>query len=97
MFRKFLTLMIALAVFSGMSAYAQTVDEVIQKNIDAHGGLAKMKEIKTIKMTGKMTMPQGMEAPVVYMKKRPNAVRMEMTMQGTSLSSGSWRISVRMS
>ena len=59
-----------------------SVDELIAKNIEARGGMAKMKAVQTIRMTGKMTMGQGMEAPMMMEMKRPKAMRMEFTFQG---------------
>lgn len=63
-------------------AASQTVDEIIAKHIDAIGGLEKIKAIKTVRMTGKMTVGPGIEAPVVMELKRPNAMRLDITVQG---------------
>jgi len=63
-------------------AMGQTVDEVIAKNIEAHGGMEKIKSIKTMRMTGKMVMGQGMEAPIMLTSKRPKMTRVEFTFQG---------------
>ena len=62
-----------------------SVDELIAKNIEAHGGLEKIKAVQSIRMTGKMTMGQGMEAPMVLEMKRPKAMRMEFTVQGMTV------------
>jgi outer membrane lipoprotein-sorting protein len=61
---------------------AQTADEVIAKHIEALGGMEKIKAVKTIRMTGKMTLGPGIEAPVVLELKRPNLLRMDITVQG---------------
>jgi outer membrane lipoprotein-sorting protein len=71
-----------LAGLIGSAAWAQTADEIIQKNIDAKGGRDKMKAVQSIRMSGKMTMGGGMEAPVVREMARPNKLRMEFTFQG---------------
>lgn len=63
-------------------AASQTVDEIIAKNIEALGGIEKIRAVKTIRMTGKMTVGPGIEAPVVMELKRPNAMRMDITVQG---------------
>ena len=73
---------IAILLFFSISGYSQTVDEIINKNIEAHGGLERLKQIKSVRMTGKLTSPQGVENPIVYMKKRPNFLRVELTVQG---------------
>ncbi len=63
-------------------AASQTVDEIIAKNLEALGGLEKIRAVKTVRMTGKMTLGPGIEAPVVMELKRPNAMRLDITIQG---------------
>lgn len=82
MLRKYLFPVLALVLAVFTQANAQTVDDLIKKNIDAHGGLDKMKAVKSIKMSGKAAFPGGMEAPFAIMKKRPSSVRLEFTLQG---------------
>ena len=71
-----------LAGLVATAAGAQTVDEIIAKNLDARGGKDKIKAVKTIRMTGKIDMQQGMEAPFVLELARPNKLRNEFTFQG---------------
>jgi len=61
---------------------AQSVDELIAKNLEARGGKDKIKAVKSVRMTGKMAMGQGMEAPFTLEKARPKKVRFELTIQG---------------
>jgi len=65
-------------------AGAQTVDEVIAKHLEARGGLARIKAVQSIRMTGKMTLGPGIEAPVVLELKKPSSVRLEITFQGNT-------------
>lgn len=83
MTRRVLTLVFSFAVLFCLKASAQTVDEVIKKNIDAHGGIQKVKAVKSVKLTGKV-IPAGLgqEVPIVIQKKRPNYVRADATFQG---------------
>jgi hypothetical protein len=67
------------------AAKQPTVDELIAKNIEAHGGLDKMKAVQSVRMTGKMTMGQGMEATMSLEQKRPKNMRMEVTLQGMTV------------
>jgi len=71
-----------LAGLVATAAGAQTVDELIAKNLQARGGKEKIKAVKTIRMTGKINMQQGMEAPFVLELARPNKLRNEFTFQG---------------
>lgn len=84
MIRRLLPLTLSLAFLFCVQASAQTVDELIKKNIDAHGGIEKLKAVKTMKASGKIT-PQGLEIPIVLQQKRPGMVRMDATFQGKSM------------
>jgi outer membrane lipoprotein-sorting protein len=81
MFRKFFLSLACLTIL-GLPVCAQTVDEIVSKHIQAQGGLEKLKTVKTIRYSGKMQLGQGLEAPAVLEKKRPNSLRMEFTVQG---------------
>src|SRR5579884_2911594 len=74
-----LPIVVILAAVSCLSA--QTVDEIIAKNIQARGGADKLKSVQTIKATATMSMG-GMEIPGVIIQKRPQMARMEFTVQG---------------
>lgn len=71
-------------------AAGPSIDKLIADNIKARGGLSNLHAIKSGKMSGKMTLTfghaaAGMQAPIVMWTKRPNKIRMEMTMQGQSV------------
>lgn len=77
----FLTLIAGL--IGPLGASAQTVDEVIAKNIQAHGGLERLKAVRTIRVTGKFS--QGsFRAGFLQENKRPDMVREEAIIQGLS-------------
>lgn len=66
-----------------------SVDDIVKKNIDARGGLEKLKAIQNVKMTGKIVMGGGqMEAPMTLQIKRPASMRMDMEFQGQSVVQG---------
>jgi outer membrane lipoprotein-sorting protein len=60
---------------------AQTVDEIIAKNIQARGGEEKLKSFQTVRLTGKLTMG-GFHAGFVQEVKRGGKVREETIIQG---------------
>jgi outer membrane lipoprotein-sorting protein len=66
---------------TGRSAPQLTVDEVIAKNIEAKGGLAKLKAVTTIKQTSMQTM-QGQSINTTTFMKRPNLTRTELSVNG---------------
>ncbi len=80
MSRILLPLIAALACLTS-GASAQTVDEVIAKNIQAHGGLEKLQSVKSIRTTAKFT--QGsFRAESRQEIKRGDKVREEFIIQG---------------
>lgn len=81
MMRRCVMAVLALVLLASPAA-AQTVDEVIKKNIDARGGLEKLKSVQSIRMTGKMMMGPGIEAPMTLEMKRPKSMRLDFTFQG---------------
>ena len=81
MLRKSLMTFAVAAVFA-VSAFGQTADELIEKNIQARGGLEKMKAVQSLRMTGKIVVGPGIEAPFVRETSRPNKIRLEFTIQG---------------
>src|ERR1035438_1055107 len=62
-------------------ASAQTVDEIIAKNIQARGGIEKLKAVKTLRMTAKINQG-GFRATIVQESQRPNKIREEFIIQG---------------
>lgn len=67
-------------------APAQTIDEILAKNYEAKGGLAKIRAVKSMRITGKITIGPGMEAPAVIEQMRGDKVRMDITFQGMVLT-----------
>jgi hypothetical protein len=64
-------------VLAGAAA-AQTVDELVAKNLQARGGLDKIKAAQTLKMVAHLNS-QGMDLPMTLYAKRPNMTRKELT------------------
>lgn len=65
-----------------VSLRAQTVDQVIGKYYEAAGGLDQFKAVNSMRVSGRMTLGQGMEAPFTRITKRPKMVRVDFTLQG---------------
>jgi outer membrane lipoprotein-sorting protein len=81
MLKKLCFGIIAVTVLAS-AAWAETVDEIIAKNIEARGGADKMSRVQTVKATATMAMGPDMEAPVVLIQKKGNLARLEFTIQG---------------
>jgi outer membrane lipoprotein-sorting protein len=65
-------------------AGAQTVDELVAKSVAARGGLAKLKAVKSVRMTGTVSMG-AMELRLVVELKRPSSLRQDVTFQGSTV------------
>jgi hypothetical protein len=79
--RHALILLIAVCCFGAFS-HSQTADELVAKNIQARGGIEKMKAIKNIRMTGKFEGGGGFTASIGQENQRPNLVRETFLLQG---------------
>jgi len=77
----FFFLVISIGCVSGVS-HSQTADELIAKNIEARGGLERIKAIKTIRFTGKIKGFGGRVMAMGTEKARPDLVRITATVQG---------------
>ena len=73
-----LTAVCWLAVFG----QAQTAEELVAKNIEAKGGMEKIKAIHSVKITGKLLVGDGITAASVQENERPNLVRENVSLQG---------------
>ncbi|HKO03244.1 MAG TPA: hypothetical protein VJW51_00775 [Candidatus Acidoferrales bacterium] len=79
---KRIALCVAVTAVFALPAAAQTVDEIIAKSTAARGGEAKLRAVKSIRLTGHVEVGPGMVAPMTLVIKRPGMVRMEFTIQG---------------
>jgi hypothetical protein len=75
---------IVLAAISCLSvlAYGQSAEELVNKNIQAKGGIEKIKAIKSIRIRGKVHDSDGFDAATMQENERPNRIRETVTLQG---------------
>lgn len=95
-------LMVLIAVcccglYSVQPCLSQTADELIAKNIQARGGMEKMKAIKTLRMTGRFEGGGGFTASVGQENQRPELIRQTFSLQGMTAveaydGSAGWQI-----
>jgi hypothetical protein len=76
-FRTFLSV----ALIAPIVTAAQTIDEIIARNLQARGGLEKIRSVKTIRTSGTLSQG-GFRAAFVQENQRPNKVREETIIQG---------------
>lgn len=84
--RRTLSALLTLAVLGACPGVgsAQTVDDIVAKNIKARGGIDKFKSVNSMKINATVTA-QGMKLPVTIYSKRPNMMREETDMQGQKM------------
>src|ERR1700685_2845339 len=78
-------------------SFSQTADELIAKNIQARGGMEKIKGIKTLRMRGKFEGGSGFTAAVTQENQRPDLIRETFSLQGMTAvqaydGSAGWQI-----
>lgn len=78
--KSFLMAFLALTAFQ---LSAQTAEDVINKNIEAMGGKEKLATLKSMKMSGNMTV-QGSDIALTITKVHQTGMRMDIEAMGTS-------------
>jgi hypothetical protein len=76
---------------------AQTADELVSKNVQARGGLEKIKDIKTLRITGN-SVTGGTPIVIVNEYMRPNLIRESFSLAGMTAiqaydGTSGWQIS----
>jgi hypothetical protein len=89
-------LAVVLVVGSGLPAFSQTADELIDNNIKAKGGIDKIKAVNTVRMKGKFS-GGGFNAVIGQENMRPREVRETFAIQGMTVvqaydGSTAWQI-----
>jgi len=77
---------------------ALSVDEIVERYVEARGGLKKIRSIQTLREQGRISAGADREALVTRELKRPNRTRFEFTLQGVTgvfVSDGEhgWKVS----
>ena len=70
-----------------LNAFAQTADELVAKNLQAKGGVDKIKAIRSVRMTGNFDAG-GFKATVGELSKRPDMVKETFHLAGHDPGAG---------
>jgi len=89
--------LVSLVCLVSANLFAQTADELVAKNLQAKGGVDKIKSIKSVRMTGNFDNG-GFKATVGEVSKRPDMVKETFSLQGMTQvqaydGSAGWQIS----
>jgi hypothetical protein len=80
--KKIFSVIITL-LFISFNAFSQTVDEIVNKHIEAMGGKEKLLQLKTLVTEGSLSV-QGTDIPVKISQEHNKGQRVEMTVMGMS-------------
>jgi outer membrane lipoprotein-sorting protein len=81
--RSLVVLVLAVVALAGARTSArQSVDDIVAKNLQAKGGLEKMRAVQTIKQTSHVNIIGLGDATITTYGKRPNMTRQEMVVAG---------------
>src|SRR5437660_883757 len=75
------SLFISVACCAATLSFGQTADELVAKNIEAHGGLAAIKAITSLQQDGRFEV-QGIIAQFRLEAKKDSFLRQDLTLQG---------------
>ncbi len=79
--QRFVGLLGGLGFVAGLAAETPTSDELVARNIQARGGLEKIRSVQSMRMTGTMRLG-GDSLPTTLEIKRPAKTRWEFTLEG---------------
>lgn len=96
MHRPVSRLAFALSLLWAVAAHAQTVDEIVAKNLQSKGGAEKWQSVRSVKTTGTITV-QGRQMPLTVYARRPNMNRQEISLPDGKVvqafdGTGAWMI-----
>jgi hypothetical protein len=79
----FISAALAVSAVFALDESQPTVDELISKNIEAKGGAAALRDLQTVRFTGKLLVQEGqIQLSYMQIKKRPDESRTEASLQG---------------
>jgi outer membrane lipoprotein-sorting protein len=68
-----------------LTAGAQTADEIVNKALDARGGIQKIKAVRSVRISGRVSFSQGTEGTFVVELKRPLKMHVEISIEGQKI------------
>ena len=82
---KIKTVCLLTLFFLPLTAAAQTADEIVNKVLAARGGVAKIKAVRSQRISGTINFGPGTEGPFLVELERPGKMHIEVTIQGQTL------------
>jgi len=73
---------LSLAVGLPSAALAQSLEEIVARNVEARGGAEAWRAVQSLRLQGSMDVGQGMKVPFVMEMARPRRMRLEYSFDG---------------
>lgn len=67
---------------ANLETVASTVEAIVARNVAARGGLDAWRAVRSLRMSGRMDVGQGLQAPFTLQLKRPRKMRLEFVFDG---------------
>lgn len=83
-----LFLLLSAAFACAQSAPTITLDDLLARNLKAHGGAERLNAVKTVRMTGALEYAPGSELALTIDIQRPEKVHFDYTLQGVTQMQG---------
>jgi len=64
---------------------ADSADEIVAQHLAARGGEARIRSVRSLRFSGTISSPHGGDIPLRFEWRRPDAVRIEATIQGMTM------------
>jgi outer membrane lipoprotein-sorting protein len=84
MTRRALSFLACAVLVAGVQLTAQSIDDIVAKNLQAKGGAERVQAVQALKQTAHVTF-QGMTGTITVYAKRPNMVRQEIAVAGQTV------------
>src|SRR5256886_7781901 len=68
-----------------LAASAQTAEEIVQKALEARGGVEKIRAVQTERVSGQVSFSRGMAGTFLVGLKRPLKMHTEITLEGQKI------------
>lgn len=87
---------LVIVALAPLAALAQNANEIVEKSIDARGGMQKLKAVQSERVIGQIISGRKGKGQFVVELKRPGKMRMELTQAGSTITriydgqSGGW-------
>jgi hypothetical protein len=82
MFRRLPAALALLIAAAPAESGAQTLDEILARNLEARGGAQRLASVQSLRLTGQIQFGVGLSGPFTLERRRPRSMRAEFVLEG---------------